>query len=65
MISQLCEGCEQRRPTHTCAGLEVPMLGFCDECAEIHRRTCPEIKAGRATIVKHERYEKPSKDQTG
>lgn len=45
-----CEVC--RAPvTHVCGGLDVPMLGFCAEHAEDHRRVCVELREETAQLV--------------
>lgn len=49
-----CEICKAPAEA-TCAGLDVPMLGFCLEHAKAHAAACPDVIAGRASVEFHAR----------
>ncbi len=46
-----CEVCRQP-VTHYCAGLDVPMLGFCSMHAAEHEKECPHVRKGEACVTK-------------
>ena len=48
-MSERCEVCEGPVAAR-CAGLDVPSLSFCAECARDHERTCDDVKKGFAMI---------------
>ncbi len=50
-----CEVCGEPA-TMTCGGLDVPMLGFCAVHGPEHRRICPDVRDGRAAVVRHEKF---------
>ena len=53
-MSERCEYCEERAVAN-CAGLDIPMLWFCETHAKEHERTCPHIKTGISAMSWPER----------
>ena len=47
-----CEICERKNVTHCCAGLDVPTLFFCEDCALEHKEICPAIQEGMSELVR-------------
>ncbi len=47
-----CEICEKAEgATWVCAGLDVPMLYFCEKHGREHEAECPDVKNGRSRLT--------------